>query len=516
MRFPTGQKQPSPAPGFRITTALLVAVSALGLSLRLLYVHGTLRSNPTAKVWAVNGDAYSYRHLGHNLRAYGRYTRDEEGSRYTAILRPPLYPAVLAMLEWADWLPDGALWLQAGLGALIPPCVAWLAWVAYRRRRAMALAGLLAALSPTGIAISAAVLPDLLFAFLFLCGFGAMVFTIGGDLQSWWRGGGAAGAAAGLLFGLAALAKPALTFWPFVLVAVWWLVARALGTRVRWGGLVACVAVQGAMMLGWCARNYASEGIFTFSAIPAQNLRNMVVPRMQVWRKLGRKPSVREVGGRYVKVGLETKAFLHDPNHSIKDLIAEQWSRGFAAVRADPWLAARVYLQDVLGQIPARRDVYDRQLRDVANGGAFDPWERRVFDVIFALGAEPPAQPPRWVPFGMAAAALVLPWWVPRSRRDAAWRRRVRFDLALAITYLYFLALAGTTYAQGTRVMYPAQFAGTLLMVSAVVRRPGEEPTLRRQSGANHNPWLARQLWPKRPEMRDCTLRGSNPQPAVP
>ncbi len=194
---------------------------------------------------------------------------------------------------------------------------------------------------------------------------------------------------------------------------------------------------------------------------------------MEVWRKLGRKPSVAEIGRHYVRVGLRTKAYLHDPAHSIADLVAEQRSRGWAAVRADPWLAIRVYVQDVLEQIPARWDVYDRQLRDVPNGGAADPPERRVFDPIFAVG-EPAQQPLRWVPFALAAAALALPWRVPRDRRTEAWRRRVGVDAALAGVYLYFLALAGTTFAQGTRVMYPAQFAGTLLIVSAAGWMVGE------------------------------------------
>lgn len=298
----------------------LSLLTPLSLALRLLFVLGTLRANPPARVWAVNADAFSYRHLAHNLFAHGRYARDEEGSRYTALLRPPVYPAVLAVLaalEWAGGLPGSALWAQAAVGALIPAGAAWLAWAIYQKRWAMWLAGLLAALSPTGIAISAVVLPDLLFAALFMAGF--IVMILAATRPAKMPAAGRLGAISGLLFGIAALTKPALTFWPVALVPVWWLCSGAAGRRVRWGGLIACILVQSVFMLGWCARNYAAEGVFTLSAIPAQNLRNMIVPRMEVWRTLGRKPSVAEVGRHYVRVGLRTKAFLHDPEHSIKE-----------------------------------------------------------------------------------------------------------------------------------------------------------------------------------------------------
>ncbi len=462
MRFSPGSTSRS-RPNLLLTLSVLFVV---GAGLRLLFVNGTLRANTTAKVWAINGDSYSYRHLGHNIRAYGRYTRDEEGSHYTAILRPPVYPLVLAAFEWLKRLPDGVLWSQAIVGALIPPVVAWLAWVIYQERWAMWLAGVLAAFSPTGIFITAAVLPDLLLAALFVAAFGAMLIAV--RENSGTTGGWVATVASGLLFGVAALTKPALTFWPVALVAVWWLLARAFGGRAKWGRLAVSFALQLSMILAWCARNYAAEGIFTFSAIPAQNLRNMIVPRMEVWLKLGDKPNLGQIGRHYINTGLRTKEFLHDPNNTIAQLIDEQMSVGLSTVRAHPWMAFRVYLTDVLEQIPARWDVYDRQLRDVVNGGTFDPWERSLFDVIFSAG-ESLAQPPRWFGFELAVAALILPWLSPRERRNAIWRRRVWVNWALALTYVYFLALAGTTFAQGTRVMYPAQFTGTLLVVSAFV-----------------------------------------------
>ena len=442
----------------------MFTVFAVGLGLRLLFVNGTLRASTTARVWEINRDTRSYRHLAHNLRDEGRYARDDASSRYMALIRPPLYPLVLAGLETSDGLPNRLFWVQAVIGAAVPVGVGWLAWIFYRKRWAVWAAGLLAALSPTGVAIAAVALPDLLFAALFLAGFAVATVAMRGANRR--RVLWAAALGAGLLFGAAALTKPAMTYWPAALVPVWWLSARAFGGWTGWGRLAACLAVQGALMLGWCARNYAAEGVFIFSAMPSQNLRNMIVPRVKVWEKLGRAPTVPESQDRYSTGGRQSRHFIRQERHTAAELVAGQMAYGLKVVRDRPWLALRVYLLDVMEQIPARWDVYDRQLRDVPNGGAADPPERRVFDPIFAAGGAG-SLPLRWVPFGLAASALALPWLVPKPRRDRAWRRRVGIDLALAATYLYFLALAGTTYAQGTRVMYPAQFAGTLLMVSA-------------------------------------------------
>ncbi len=120
MLSPAEPDATAPPPSAPRRALILAAVAVLGLGLRLLYVHGTLGANPPAKVWAVNADGHGYRHLGHNLAALGRYARDEEGSRYTALLRPPGYPLMLAALERAapdraGGLPGSALWVQAAV-----------------------------------------------------------------------------------------------------------------------------------------------------------------------------------------------------------------------------------------------------------------------------------------------------------------------------------------------------------------------------------------------------------------
>ncbi len=158
----------------------------ISLALRLLFVNATLRANTTAGVWDINRDTRSYRHLAHNLRDTGRYAKDDEASRYTALIRPPLYPLLLVGLEPSDGLPNVVLWVQAVIGAAVPAGVAWLAWVFYQERWAVWAAGLVATVSPTGVAICAVALPDLLFAALFIGGVAGAIFAIrnGGGAQA--------------------------------------------------------------------------------------------------------------------------------------------------------------------------------------------------------------------------------------------------------------------------------------------------------------------------------------------
>jgi len=159
---------------------------------------------------------------------------------------PPLHPYFLALGRELTGGTSGAKLLQCLLGALLAPVVLAVATRTFDRRVGVA-AGLLAALYPELVWHSAHLWSEPLFMVL-LWGAIALVFAADAD------GRLGTAAAAGLLFGLAALTRdPALYFVP--LAALWLAVRRPPGRSWRLAAALAAATVL--VVLPWSVRNWA-------------------------------------------------------------------------------------------------------------------------------------------------------------------------------------------------------------------------------------------------------------------
>lgn len=227
-----------------------IALFALALALRLAFVW--LGPGPG---FVPTGDQVDYHLLAVSLaRGDGYVLPDAIGKTYPTAFRPPLYPFVLspAYALFGD-SPLLGLITQSVLGALLAVAV----WLLGRRlwdETTGRLAGLAVALYPMLIFFSGMLLSEVLYA---LC-----LVAAAFPLAVWWQRGGSGQALfAGLVLGVATLARPTAPAWAALLV----LLAAVLRIRPwrRLGREALALALGGALIiLPWTARNAISLGAF--------------------------------------------------------------------------------------------------------------------------------------------------------------------------------------------------------------------------------------------------------------
>jgi 4-amino-4-deoxy-L-arabinose transferase-like glycosyltransferase len=411
-----------------------------------------LREKTPQDIQQFSSDSTEYLALAHQIAQTGRYVSPEKRYlRYWGLIRTPGYPVFCALFDRLGWSPAGILRTQALLGGGMTLLVYWLGRSMLGSRWLGMIAGVCSALSPTGLQVVQPLLTDLLFAAIFLAGFTCFCAGIVRHKRRWLL-------VAALLFVAAVLTKPTLLFWPLCVPVIWIVLARGYRRPVRPTWVLTFVLIQTAGMGAWCLRNYAAEGTFSFCAIDGWNLRYWVAPIVREWQRKGKYPkqsliandrhaaSVRE--GEMLTSGMPPARIAHELRMESLQIF-----------RRSPWLTFRVYLDNIVDQLGLTRS-FDRYDRDELN----DSPARRILIFLDALTY------PMWTAWlflGLGAGALVAPLTVPRSLRDDQWRKNFAFVIVLAVVYLSFMLMAGTTNHQGPRILYPAEFALILLDCSA-------------------------------------------------
>jgi len=164
-----------------------------------------------------------------------------------------------------------------------------------------------------------------------------------------WRGA----LGAGVLFATAQLVKPSLLLWPVAGAIPWVLIAFAYHAKVRWSQVVVCSVIQIICMLAWCARNYASDGLFTYSAVNARNLRMLVVPMIEEWVKAGREPQMKDYFDNYRAAGDRFNSAVRDGRtfSVAAEVVRTQMAESKTVIRAHPLTALRVVLFNLHDQL---------------------------------------------------------------------------------------------------------------------------------------------------------------------
>jgi 4-amino-4-deoxy-L-arabinose transferase-like glycosyltransferase len=248
--LPSSTEESTTGTGTRPGWVFPAVLFTLALVLRLAFVW--LGPGPG---FVPTGDQVDYHHLAVSLsRGDGYVLPDGEGNTYPTAFRPPLYPFALSpAYALFGGKPVLGLITQALLGALLAVAV----WSLGRRlwdETSGRLAGLAVAVYPLLIFFSGMLLSEVLYA---LC---LVMATF--PLAAWWKRGGTGTALfAGLVLGLATLARPTAPAWAALLV----LLAVALRIRPfpRLGRETLALMLGGALMvLPWTARNAISLGEF--------------------------------------------------------------------------------------------------------------------------------------------------------------------------------------------------------------------------------------------------------------
>ena len=230
---------------------LLLAVGIVALAVRLPYIIGPVDGQTQSDSGIYLGMAHDLLH-GHGFATGGEF-------------RTPGYPILLAALSFLPGSVAGtAVTFQHLLGVAAAVGLTWATWRFFGRCAAV-LAGALAALSPALLNLEGDALPDFIFCVVVLTGAFALARALEDPQPATrWL------AAAGVIFGIAALVKPvgqAL----LVAAAVPLLVSlRQPRTWLRAGAIIA-----GCMLLTvspWIARNAIEHGDVRMSIQDGLNL----------------------------------------------------------------------------------------------------------------------------------------------------------------------------------------------------------------------------------------------------
>jgi tetratricopeptide (TPR) repeat protein len=432
-----------------MTPALTVLVCAL--SLRLFFVQEVLLQqsllysdlNAAPKAGFLTGDSGAYMDLAKDF-FHGYFGVD---ARSNSLLRPPGYPGFCAPFYSLSLAPDGILIAQALLGSLVPVVTFLLAWMLTSSILLAGFAGLLSAVSPSGIGVSGLIMSDNLFAVLFAAGLYLLYLGTIGSRPAWII-------SAGLLFSCGLIVKPILLFWPALVILIYFLLCRGENKPANWKALVIAVAIQLLILGLWCTRNYVYENVFLPSSVSTNNLHDFLRPRVEEWVKAGGLPNNQSVRrNRDETRALIDHQFSHRPSKEKLDLLN---SRSIEVFRAHPLVTLQVLLQDIKENALSGWDYFHRQL-PLGN--------MQVKRLTEAARLESSFKEKTLIATGVAFSFLLLTLCV----RPTAARRRVVIHLLILMLILgYFALFSGTTFWAGSRIMYPVEFVMLLLLVMAL------------------------------------------------
>lgn len=442
-------------------------VGLIAVAARLFFVANLAAAGNEAGLNDNAGDARQYIALARNLAEFGTFIDDSPGGRaagstYFSLLRPPIYPALAAPFEARD-ARAALFYVQAIIGGAIPMFAAFLAGIWFRSRPAAWLAGLMAALSPTGIGITGQVMADQLFATLFAASIVAVAVSVRSTRRaSRWMW------IAGVAAGLATLVKPAGLYWPLVLPVLAWIFARAASSRVRWRPVAIAVAIGLILPAMWAVRNYRVAGVFRVSTVDAQNLRYYLAPQAQEWAREGDIPTkakLKRNRERTMRRDTDDAATL-----TPREIVRRQWSESVAIFRTHPAETFRAYMHNLRGHLTTPFNGFDYQF---PKGGT----TRRMMGRLEQMTGSTAAY---WL-IGVLSLASLLPLLVGADRRDPTWRMRIISVAAIMLIFGYVAGLSGTTYGTGSRILFPAHIAVQLLMAAGVAALGRDLPRILRR-----------------------------------
>ncbi len=412
---------PDPAPeggsiGRRAILGVLILAAALRIALLLaVQPWGADVRNEVL----LQADMVGYHALAVNLLREGRFELDMAGRG--EILRTPAYPGFLAgVYAVVGERPWAALLIQAGIDTLTCLLLMLIAG-RYLGRGAAVAAGLFYAVDPFAVLFSTTLLSETLFVFLLVAGLAVFCGSAGARRIAPAAG---LGAAAGAVWGLAALTRPILGY-ATVPMAIVLLVAH-LARRRPGAALAAAGALAAGMfltLLPWLARNHARYGRFSLSTSSGYNLLVLHVGPMEMERRGEgffqiRDALLAEARRRMIADG-------RDPETLNEFAKADYW-RDLAIdyIRRDPGLYAKRWAMGIahaMGNLGTHW--YAHQLRlpsgeiDLnAYANPFDAvadWFRRktAWEIVFGLSVAALLL----VTYGAAAIGLFVAW----SRRSA-------------------------------------------------------------------------------------------------
>lgn len=365
------------------------------------------------------------------------YVSGEGALLYSAPGYPVFIAGIYAALGRAPW---SVLLVQAILSAAGCTLTANLAWQLFASRRIALLAGLLASFSLTSATLAAAFATECLFYTLF-------VAALVSGLAALRRPRAMLFLLHGLALAAAALVKPVLQFWPPLMLLVClmlWGWPPLKNRRAAMIGLMLSMLLPIAALGGWAWRNHERHRIFTVAEMGSSSMRWMWTARAMAVLDPAR--DIQSIQRTWRESLI---ASLAGNSPSFRDAHADDRSVVAEMLRDQPSAMAQAYAASVAQDALAPDDLHNAQAPRLAPlWRVVDPILRRVVAPLIVT---------------LSAIALVM----------LGARKQWGACILLAGIYLYFAALSGVAYWQGSRYFYPADVVVWIVLAWSVtmVRR---------------------------------------------
>jgi len=349
-----------------------------------------------------------------------------------SVRRPPGYPFFLALFG-VSFLP--VLVAQSFVSSLVPVAATLLVHKLSGRLLVAAAGGISLALSPTGVALSALIMADLLLGVLVAISV-LLIALAARDRRNDYL------LVAGALLGFATLVKPLLLlWWPLSLVLFWLFGGASLRTVGRRTVLL-FLAFQLVPAFGWSMRNLVADGVLTFSSIGPLTARSYLMARTEAFVELGREPTRPEIWEKQIAVRQRYRAMGAEWGPRVR-----QYRRENREIFVEsPGATTRAFIRSIRDNLHGGWRLWDEQLPGTAPPANY----LRASALEGALRAMVP------VMLLISLAAATAAWLLTRNRQDL---QRTKDIIALGLVWAFFVLACGVTFWTGPRILYPAQIA---------------------------------------------------------
>jgi hypothetical protein len=374
-----------------------------------------------------------------------------------SLMRPIGYPAFLALMEARPAMILGA---QAVLLSIIPVCTFILVRLLTRNVWIATSAGLVAIVSPTGIALGSLIMSDGPFASLFAILLVALVHGAWSNSRRWI-------AVSAFVSGTAVLIRPILLLWPICSVVIYVLIIsspwnsplRSYFGRKELLNMLTLFSVPMTFMVCWAALNYLQNGVFTVSEAGVYDLRLYLAVKTEQWEKAGGQPSDLAIKNNQTDLRNRLEALPNEER--VHAYLVEGW----AVLRQYPITATKVFVHDALKdssggwnyfarQLPLSQDKYGSFFSRLSK---LESWCRKA--TLFVLS--------------LAAAFILI---ASRDRLSLCDGKFLGTFVSMVLTTYYFVLISGILFWTGPRVIYPteiAQITAVMLLAHLVGRANG-------------------------------------------
>lgn len=429
----------------------LAIVLLIAAGLRIGFAQIVVAQHTAYTFSEIHGDTFGYLRLGERVFDRRPYEEGRALFRNRALVRPPGYPVFYAAARTAyGWLGIDLVerlalivWPQVALSLLQVAVTFALARIVLRRLVAATAAGLIAAVSPGGVAAAAIAMPDSPFAVFFSLAFLGLVAIVQGKRRP------ALMSLAGAALAIAALLKPAAIYWPVPVIAVVLFTRGWRGTLTRGvlGDLRRLLLPVVIVVLTWTWFNLWSQQVPTYSIVADRNMRYDVVPKVEFAAKRGRMPTQAEYT-RYTS-GRGDDAYLRSNNASTSALYSRIRAETSAVLRKHPLTTFRVMLSNLSNQLMTRYKLMHRQM----------PKRNETTVAIRNLADHTDDR------------AALLVWYVPMLAAVPLWlgsRRTRRLLVACWVAVLYIALPLVSVESEGSRLLLASEPMSITLVVAGV------------------------------------------------